>query len=1685
MERPLLLLLAVMLCIAFIIPSGFAGENGMGNPVSENESVGVFVNGTESLAQNLTPEINPLEDVAGEPRIIQQDLPERKEEPGGNESGQVEFPLVIQRENKTGTESLPPEQLTPGPLESPSPLEAPENHSGEPASGDLPSPTGFLEERNEALSQVPLETTIGSPMESAGKLTTDAIVGNVSDEYRFVLMWGSMGEGDGQISSPWDIATDASGNVYAITNTDRFSNQNQVQIFDPNGTRLAGWSMYDTPGGRIPSGIAVNSAGTIYVSDRWNDAIRIHAPDGRLLGGWGGVKPSDQYGESDPASPRGITADAHDDVYVGSISWFNQPSRIQKFFSNGSFIKAWKVSTNPVDIAVDQEGYVYATFQQPPRVVKYTPDGNIVTAWRLKGSTYGQDTLIGGISVAPDGNVFVTYPENHSVQKYTPQGVLLTQLGSQGNQAGQLYYPTSCAVDGAGNVYVMDSGNYRIQKFAPAASPNHPPTLFPVGPQEVSLGATLRLPLKASDPDGDSLRYSYGLLPGLIPIEGAAIDPVTGIFAWKPTNAQTGHWNIQFKVTDGADTDSENVDIYVSGLNHNPVIGEGLKDTYVFLGETLQFPVPATDEDRDTLEYFFSPYLPGAGLDRSTGIFTWIPEGILPGNYVVEFNVFDGKSITSRQITITVLPRQPPITPEPVQKPNAWFEIMPEKNVMDLGGTNMVTIRPRGIYAAPPLEVTILMDGVPVTYEIYNTADIKYAFTTRSPGIHTISAEARTHGQTITGFRSIDVRSGMSPALDMARTRERDANSEIDQAITLSAEKNVEYYVETPGQIFDLIFDFMKVASLANTADLNKAHILAKLDVLKATHGVTLSVLKHIEKESIAQFPMGPVVTGQITVMEKGYDILSTRRSINEQVDALALHIRIYPDQYQNSIDLQHLFLRYSAPLSRVVEEYRLAGDSPGVWNSPMMDAAEFYERFRYASDLEGREYDLLESYAGGAIAVTLHKTSAFEILNGIAGYAVPLYGYAQGVQNGYTMIMKGLLTTTLNMGVPVVSDQVEHLHRVGAQAIMDGVRGESMREPAMVNAPDTRIFTPTEVTSSGYPLVVTPYGSIVDIMPRNGEFTPEVAGKYSLVSYQHRGHLFSDIAQATFTASKPNVTVNLSQMLEGNRLAMTMEVRNHEADPVDHVGILFDLKNTTEGPEYYSGEEFNLAGGESRVLTMNLTLPRNGTYTGTVTLTYRTLIVLQQTSFLVSLGETEDDVAIISVETEDTYPPSVPVTLNVTLESSRSATLFDLVVPEAGVRETVNLNGRETKPLNLPAMQPGRYPLTLIAEKDGRTLDSRTVELVVTAQGVGFLVLQPDASFIPSPEPVPVTVSLKDLVMNGIDANVDVAVTDPDGNRTVEHLTLTGGSGTGRFLLSPKGEGTYLLDGSASKPGWSMVNSSATVVVGNMSRLSMDVSLLNETVIVMATSNGRPAFCAITYTTDNLTVTRSAPDGISLFNRTESFELVAEKLYYENAFFQYPVPGLLPGLQSNFTANTSAGPAPLVVQFTDTSWGSPDTWSWNFGDGAVSGDQNPVHIFLTAGNYSVNLTVWNPSGSSSRVMPLTVTPQGPEPAGDTLQPNVTIKSPSKGSIWYGNQKRQILWKAMDNIGVTGIDIDYSLDNGTTWAPIASSQKNSGAYLWKVVDADGKKSLIRITARDAAGNKQSAKVSFIIRKART
>jgi gliding motility-associated-like protein len=65
-----------------------------------------------------------------------------------------------------------------------------------------------------------------------------------------------------------------------------------------------------------------------------------------------------------------------------------------------------------------------------------------------------------------------------------------------------------------------------------------------------------------------------------------------------------------------------------------------------------------------------------------------------------------------------------------------------------------------------------------------------------------------------------------------------------------------------------------------------------------------------------------------------------------------------------------------------------------------------------------------------------------------------------------------------------------------------------------------------------------------------------------------------------------------------------------------------------------------------------------------------------------------------------------------------------------------------------------------------------------------------------------------------------------------------------------------------------------------------------------------------------------------------------------------------------NFSPQLISGCSPLQVSFTDLSTADPGSaFLWTFGDGYLSTEQQPDHIYLNAGLYSVDLEITSPQG--------------------------------------------------------------------------------------------------------------------------
>ncbi|MCU1229640.1 MAG: cell surface protein [Acidobacteria bacterium] len=103
------------------------------------------------------------------------------------------------------------------------------------------------------------------------------------------------------------------------------------------------------------------------------------------------------------------------------------------------------------------------------------------------------------------------------------------------------------------------------------------------------------------------------------------------------------------------------------------------------------------------------------------------------------------------------------------------------------------------------------------------------------------------------------------------------------------------------------------------------------------------------------------------------------------------------------------------------------------------------------------------------------------------------------------------------------------------------------------------------------------------------------------------------------------------------------------------------------------------------------------------------------------------------------------------------------------------------------------------------------------------------------------------------------------------------------------------------------------------------------------------------------------------------------------------------PAVSAAFSVSPSTASVGDVISFFDQSSGSPSSWSWNFGDGATSSQQNPTHVFAARGAYLVTLTASNGSSSASASHQVTIN------ADTTFRSLVSVTAQTNGiggSVW-------------------------------------------------------------------------------------
>jgi hypothetical protein len=289
------------------------------------------------------------------------------------------------------------------------------------------------------------------------------------------------GSGNGQFNGAQDIAIDGSGNLYIL---DKFNKR--VQVFGGDGTFMMKWGSAGIGDGQFtrPSGIASDSVNhVIYVTDVGSVGHLIQGfllanpcpPSSTQLVSGVCFMPKKSWGSSCDLSNPNFTPRCSKDS-TGRIT------------GNGQF-----GLSGPSGLAIDSSNNVYVTDVSNNRIQKFYSNGTFITKWGFLGSNNGEFRFrdLPQLAIDSSNNVYVTDDGNSRIQKFTSNGKFITKWGSFCDLTssdgcnlsaagavdpgdGQFFTPYGVAFGLSGKVFVTDITNHRIQTFLPSLFPPFP-----------------------------------------------------------------------------------------------------------------------------------------------------------------------------------------------------------------------------------------------------------------------------------------------------------------------------------------------------------------------------------------------------------------------------------------------------------------------------------------------------------------------------------------------------------------------------------------------------------------------------------------------------------------------------------------------------------------------------------------------------------------------------------------------------------------------------------------------------------------------------------------------------------------------------------------------------------------------------------------------------------------------------------------------------------------------------------------------------------------------------------------------------------------------------------------------------------------------------------------------------------
>jgi len=320
-----------------------------------------------------------------------------------------------------------------------------------------------------------------------------------------------------ELRSAFGVTADATGNLFIVDGANQrireVGTNGIITTVAGNGT--AG---YAGDGGTatnarldLPYGVAVDAFGDLFIADTDNNRIREVTTNGVIttVAGNGGEGFSGDGGAATNAElnhAAGVAVDSAGDLFIAD----EYNARIREVGTNGNITTVagtghWGYSgdggaaTNAefnyaTGVAVDSAGNLFIADSGNNRIRRVDPNGIITTVAGNGTRGYSGDggaatnarlTNPSGVAVDAFGDLFIADTGNDHVREVTVNGVITTVAGNgtpgysgDGGTAtnARLLAPSGAAVDAFGDLFIADSGNSRVREVM--GMPLCPSTLF-------------------------------------------------------------------------------------------------------------------------------------------------------------------------------------------------------------------------------------------------------------------------------------------------------------------------------------------------------------------------------------------------------------------------------------------------------------------------------------------------------------------------------------------------------------------------------------------------------------------------------------------------------------------------------------------------------------------------------------------------------------------------------------------------------------------------------------------------------------------------------------------------------------------------------------------------------------------------------------------------------------------------------------------------------------------------------------------------------------------------------------------------------------------------------------------------------------------------------------------------------